>query len=381
MSTVVINKKDETVMRLVHYFVTKENYTPIVVTGAKDEIWLENQDAPYRIIRINSNYIHNKEQFNFDLFKTKSIIKQIKKKTLSFRVPTLNIFLNVNDGVKLTDEKYIDSLKLNARKDITKNKKLKDLFPNITKDVIDPKDSLDLVMNVTKDINKKTAKDNKTFEKIFSPKKIVVTKALIVINILIFIAMYIFGKGSTDESTLLAFGANYGPLVKSGEIYRLLTGAFLHIGLLHITFNMYALYIIGGQLESFLGKIKFLIIYLVSAIAGSLLSIIFSNSISAGASGAIFGLLGSLLYFGYHYRVYLGNVLMKQIVPLILLNIFLGFMLPGVDNAAHIGGLVAGLLCTMALGVSDKSTKSEKINGIVVLLLYFIFMIYMVFFK
>ena len=69
MSEVVINKKDEVVMKLVHYFVTKENYTPIVVTGAKDEIWLENQDGPYRIIRINSNYIHNDEQFDFDLFK------------------------------------------------------------------------------------------------------------------------------------------------------------------------------------------------------------------------------------------------------------------------------------------------------------------------
>lgn len=381
MSTVVIHKKDEIVMKLVHYFVTKENYTPIVVTGAKDEVWLENQDGPYRIIRINSNYIHNDEQFDFDLFKMKSIIKQIKKKTISFRVPTLNILLDINDRVNLVSEKHIEPLKLDLNKDISKNKKLKDLFPNITKELINSKDNLELVMNVTKDINKKTAKDNKVFERIFSPKKIIVTKVLIGLNILVFLAMYIIGNGSTDGNTLLNFGANYGPLVKSGEVFRLLTSAFLHIGIIHLLFNMYALYIIGSQLENFIGKKKFLIVYLVSAITGSMLSIVFSNSIGAGASGAIFGLLGSLLYFGYHYRVYLGNVLIRQIVPLIILNIAMGFLLPGVDNAAHIGGLVGGLLVTMAIGVNEKSTKAERINGLIVLILYIGFMSFMIFFK
>lgn len=381
MSTVVINKKDEMVMKLVHYFVTQENYTPIVVTGAKDEVWLENQDGPYRIIRINSNYIHNDEQFDFDLFKMKNIIKQIKKKTMSFKVPTLNILLDINEGVKLSEEKYIEPLKLDVKKDVTKNKKLKDLFPNITKSLINSKDNLELVMNVTKDINKKTTKENKVFEKIFSPKKIIAAKVLIAINIIVFLAMYVFGKGSTNVDTLLMFGANYAPLVKSGEIYRLITSAFLHIGVVHILFNMYALYIIGSQLENFIGKKKFLIVYFVSAISGSLLSLVFSTGISAGASGAIFGLLGSLLYFGYHYRVYLGNVLIRQIVPLIILNIAMGFLLPGVDNAAHIGGLVGGLLVTMAIGVNEKSTKMEKINGLIVLILYLLFVSYMVFFK
>jgi len=381
MSTVEITKKDEIVMKLVHYFVTKENYTPIVVTGAKDEIWLENQEGPYRIIRINSNYIHNNEQLDFDLFKMKSIIKQIKKKTMSFKIPTLNILLDMNDRVTLVPEKNIESLKLDLDKDVTKNKKLKDIFPNLSKELIDSKDGLDLVVNVTKDINKKTAKENKVFEQIFSPKKIVVTKALIVINVLVFIAMYLFGNGGTDTNTLIKFGANYGPLVASGEVYRLLTSTFLHIGIIHLLFNMYALYIIGSQLENFLGKKKFLIVYLISAISGSLLSAVLSNSISAGANGAIFGLLGSLLYFGYHYRVYLGNVLVKQIVPLIILNIALGFIFPGVDNASHIGGLISGLLGTMALGVNEKATKSERINGLIVLILYIIFMTFMIFYK
>ena len=81
-------------MSLVHYFVTKENYSPIFVQGVKDEIWLEKLDGPYRVIRINSNRIFNNEQFKFDQFRIKNILKQIKRKTLSFTINALNINLN-----------------------------------------------------------------------------------------------------------------------------------------------------------------------------------------------------------------------------------------------------------------------------------------------
>ena len=97
---------------------------------------------------------------------------------------------------------------------------------------------------------------------------------------------------------------------------------------MHLAFNNYALYIIGPQLESFYGKIKFLIIYLFSAIISTLLSMLFFGGVSAGASGSIFGLLGALLYFGYHYRIYLGTVIKSQIIPLILINLLIGFTLP-----------------------------------------------------
>lgn len=193
--------------------------------------------------------------------------------------------------------------------------------------------------------------------------------------------MYVLGNGSENSLTLLMFGANYAPLVKAGEYYRLITSAFLHIGLLHLIFNNYALYVIGSQIESFLGKTKFLIVYLVSALCGNLMSMLFSTGISAGASGAIFGLLGSILYFGYNYRVYLGSVLNSQIIPLILLNLGIGLLTPGIDNAAHIGGLLGGISVTMALGIKYKSSRFEKINGWVITLIYIGFLIYMGFFK
>ena len=80
-----MSSTDQLVMRLVHYFITKENYQPILVNGVENEIWLENLDSNYEVVRINSNYIHNNEQLDFDIFKTNSVIKQIKKKTLSFK--------------------------------------------------------------------------------------------------------------------------------------------------------------------------------------------------------------------------------------------------------------------------------------------------------
>ena len=118
-------------------------------------------------------------------------------------------------------------------------------------------------------------------------------------------------------------------------------------------------------MESFLGKYKYIIVYLFSGLAGSLLSIVLNNNgVSVGASGAIFGLLGSMLYFGYHYRVYLGTVIKSQIIPIIVLNLFVGFMFSNrIDNFAHIGGLIGGALITMALGIKYKSTTGEKVNG------------------
>ncbi len=377
----ILNKNDEIVMSLVHYFITEENYTPIVVRGVKDEIWLENLDGPYRIIRINSNYIHNDEQYKFDLFKTKKVVEQIKKKTLSLSMNTLNIFLNLGDNVHLgeEEEKNISSIKFTGIDEVLKDKNIIKVFPNIKDKLIKDKEGIDLIVNVTNDINAKTVEENRVFTKIFEPKKMIITPILIAICILVFIAMYIWGNGSEDAVTLLLFGANFRGLVQAGEVWRLVTSMFLHIGLIHLVVNMYSLLIIGKQLESFLGKWKFLIVYLGSGILGSLLSVVVHSSISAGASGAIFGLLGSLLYFGYHYRLYLGTVLKTQVIPIIIINLLIGFMVPGIDNFAHIGGLVGGYLLTMILGVPGKTKKSDRINGSIVLILLVAFLCYMLF--
>ena len=382
MEEFVINKNDELVMKLLHYFITEKNYNPIVLHGAKDEIWLENMDTDsYEIVRIVTNYIHNDEQLNFDLFRTKQITKSIKKKTLSLNMDVLSIFVNLGDTVNINNVNinHIDCASIKNIKDLKKYDFIINNYPEITKDTNFKEKGMNLFMKITSDINKKNEEENVKANDIFKKKKPIITYSLIFINILVFILMYILGNGSYDVSTLLNFGALNSTLVKNGEIYRLLTCSFIHIGLIHLFFNMYALYIIGPQLESFYGKIKFLIIYLFSAIIVSLFSSIFTTGVSAGASGAIFGLFGSLLYFGYHYRVYLGSVIRSQIIPLLLFNFILGFMLKGIDISAHIGGLVGGIIISMALGVKYKSSKSEKINGVIISLIFTVFLFYLLF--
>ena len=386
MNEIVVTKYDEIVMKLLHYFITERNYNPIVLHGAQNEIWLENLEADYRIIRIVTNYIHNDEQFRFDIFRAKQIMKRIKKKTFSLNMNAISIFLNIGDNVHFDeyDNEHTSLLCLNIAsiEDFKKYNQIMIEFPNITEETDFKEKGLELFMKITESINQKNKRDAERVEDVFRPKKPIVTYSLIFINVVLFFLMYLLGNGSTDAATLLSFGANYAPLIHLGEYYRLVTSAFLHIGIVHLLTNMYSLYVVGPQIESFFGKTKFLIIYLFSAICGNLMSILFhTNSISAGASGAIFGLLGALLYFGYHYRVYLGNVLKSQIIPLILLNLLIGFTVPGIDNFAHIGGLIGGVLITSSLGVKYHSTSFDKINGWIMTAIYTIFLIYMGFFR
>lgn len=384
MPNLTIRKSDQIMMSLVHYFVTKENYAPIHVQGVKDEIWLENLDGPYRIIRITCNSVINEEQYKFDIFKMKHVMKQIKKKTLSFKVNALNICLDISKKVDKCDVKNIETIGVESLNDVRRNPDINKAFPRIKDELLETNDGLDLIINVTNDINEKTEEENKKFNDVFAPKKIVFTNVISLICLVMYfvIAIYCGNFINFDANILAKFGANNIILVKSGEVWRLLTSAFLHVGLIHLFVNMYSLRVIGPSVEALIGKWKFIFIYLVSSISSSLMSLVFteSNIVSAGASGAIFGLMGALLYFGYHYRLYLNDAIKTQIIPVIVFNLLIGFMISGIDNGAHIGGLVGGYLATMAIGIKNKSHKKDMINGWIVLTLYLAFLSYIVFF-
>ena len=374
MSSISMDKKDEIVMKLVHFLVTKENYTPIVVNGVRNEVWLENVEGPYKIIRINSNYIHNKEQFNFDIYKTNNVARQIKKKTLSWKMNVLNIFLDLNDDVKLDSIDHIDNIKVNDTQDLVHNQTVVEAFPNIEKDIINADNEVDLIVNVTNDINSKTAKENRKYEEVFKPKKIVVTYVLIALCTLVYILQILF-------PSLTTLGAVNGSLVRSGQVYRLVTGMFMHGSIWHLLCNMYSLYVIGCATENYFGKKKFLLIYFVSGIIGSMFSCIFNTGWSLGASGAIFGLMGALCYFGYYYRLYMGKALYSEIIPVIVLNLALSLVVSNIDFYAHIGGLIGGVFITMGLGIKNKTDKQSSINGWITFGILFIFTFYMLFFR
>jgi rhomboid protease GluP len=375
MDNVVIRDKDAITMKLLHFFITEEGYTPIIVHGVQDEIWLENMEAPYSIVRIMSGHIHNSEQLEFDLYKTHSLVTRIKKKTFRFKVKTLNIFLDIEDNVELGENKEIECINIANEEDLKKYDGVKEAFPDISSKLKYSEDGLELFVKITEEINATTEREAKRTEDVFKMKTPYVTIGLIALNVFVFILSLIYGV-----ETVATYGGLYAPAVRAGEIYRLITAAFVHAGALHIFLNMYALYIIGVQLESFYGSVKYLIIYLFSALMGSLLSMAFlGDAWSVGASGAIFGLFGALLYFGYHYRVYLGNTIKTQILPVILLNLLIGFSIAGIDQFAHLGGLFGGAIMAMAVGLKYKTSKMEQINGIIISILSMAFLIFIAF--
>jgi rhomboid protease GluP len=165
-------------------------------------------------------------------------------------------------------------------------------------------------------------------------------------NIAIFLLMALAG-GSTNESTLMAFGVKSNPEIARGEWWRFITPIFIHIGMLHLFFNSYALWIVGPQVEKLYGAARFVILYVLTGVAGVYASYFYHpQSVSAGASGAIFGLFGVLLVFGVRYRnsipPFFKRAVGTGVLPVIVINLIIGFTIPAIDNSAHIGGLLAG---------------------------------------
>ena len=195
------------------------------------------------------------------------------------------------------------------------------------------------------DITKKT--NNKR------DKYMMLTNILIAINLLVFLISAWISKNifNIDIYTLIIMGAKVNSLIDKGQVWRLITCAFLHGGLIHIFFNMYALKILGPEIEYVYGKIKYLVIYLLSAIAASIFSYIFGpQSVSVGASGAIFGLFGAMLIFGIKHRKQMGKAYMMNILQVIFVNVIIGISSSNIDNAAHFGGLIVGALIALLLG-------------------------------
>ena len=368
-----INERDLISMKLLHYFITKKNYTPIIVQGVENEIWLENLDGEYKVVRIVNNYIHNNEQLDFDVFKTKRMVKKIKKKTFSLKIKTLNILTDVGENVDRTKEyPDVDIIYYEDEKKLVKDSIIKEHFPDLKNNLEYTEEGLQLFFKITDDINSKNRKEAMETDEILKPKKPYVT-----IGILLVIGLVYLYSLISDSNILVYNYGLYRDFVNDGEIYRLLTGTLIHIDILHLLCNAYALFTIGSLVEGYYGRKKYAIIYLISAISGSLLSICMSSGFSIGASGAIFGLFGSLLYFGYHYRVYFGSVIISRILPVIIINLAIGFMISGIDNFAHIGGLIGGFLISKALGINSKDKKSDKINGIIMTVIYIGFLIFL----
>lgn len=174
-------------------------------------------------------------------------------------------------------------------------------------------------------------------------KEYPVTYLLLMLNLMMFLIMTLVG-GTTNTYVLIFFGAKVNMMIAAGEYWRLFTSMFIHIGFTHLLFNLYALLVLGKFSEKIFGHWRFVLIYLVSGLAGALVSYLLGPEVSAGASGAIFGLMGAILSYGWKKPAYWKTGLIGNFAVVLLINLFLGFVLSGIDNYAHLGGLVGGAL-------------------------------------
>jgi rhomboid protease GluP len=193
-----------------------------------------------------------------------------------------------------------------------------------------------------------------------------VSTTLLAANVAVFALMALAGVDvmQPEAQDLLRWGANSGALVGSGEPWRLLTAAFVHVGLLHLAMNMYVLWQIGPFVERLVGNAGFLALYVVSGLAGSLASAAWHPLVtSAGASGALFGVIGALL--GVLARRPMGMppqavaLMRRNLIVLIGANVLLGLSIPQIDNAGHFGGLAAGFACGLYLGRRELLVTRE----------------------
>jgi membrane associated rhomboid family serine protease len=191
-----------------------------------------------------------------------------------------------------------------------------------------------------------------------------VTATLVALNVAVFIAMVmtgssLWGSGQLlDQAQLIRWGANWGPGIHQGQYWRLLTSMFLHIGVLHLAFNMWAFWNLGQLTEVLVGRWRFLTIYLLSGIAGSALSYWLRPGLSAGASGAIFGIAGALIAVLKFAHLGVPSHALKPILSSVVsfagYNLLIGAVVPHINNLAHLGGLIAGFVLGMGVAVQRR---------------------------
>jgi len=204
-----------------------------------------------------------------------------------------------------------------------------------------------------------------------------ITPLLIAANVLVFGAMLLSGAGlwHSQNGVQLAWGANFGPATQDGQWWRLGSALFLHFGLLHLALNMWALWDGGQWVERMFGHFRFVVIYFVAGLAGNLLSLVIhqGHAVSGGASGAIFGLYGALLSYLWLERTRIQRAEFRWLfwaaIGFSVVSIVFGLMVPGIDNAAHIGGLIGGLLMGVLIkpdaGVEITPQRTKLTSGLV----------------
>lgn len=352
------NKEDLLFWKLADFFIVQSGYRIVKLFPDQRELWLEkkeNKKAP--IIRLLRNDVAWSNWMARDIESTALTGSRIRQQMNRREMPLINIYVSEHPPVDDYEDAVGKPFIYQDRMSETRVHSI--LFAEGTyKDAeqalanLDAFGDLDFINKLDNPVDPEEIKKHalvhakKEAEKeqaVFKAGKPFFTYIFLAIQIAVFLILEVKG-GSTNPSTLLKFGAKFNPLILEGEWWRFLTPIFLHIGFLHLIMNSFGLYFVGTAVERIMGSARFLFVYLFAGFGGSLASFLFSHEVSAGASGAIFGCLGALLYFGLVFPRLFYRTMGPTVIFIIILNLVFGFSVAMVDNAGHLGGLAAGFL-------------------------------------
>ncbi|MBS4176342.1 rhomboid family protein [Lederbergia citrea] len=352
--------------RLAYFLIAESGYRIIRITEDHSEIWFENiKNKNARMLRMVRSDLDWANWVERDKQMVAVQADKLRKQLFARNLNMLNIYVTSHPPID-ADEDYLEKQiiagqgKTKLSTIVLTRQNYSQSFLKIGEtlgkqpmfDIQNDYDDAEIYM-LSQGVLKKAAQQENEDRQLFEFTKPLFTYIFIAIQVLVFFILEANG-GSTNMETLVKYGAKYNPLIIEGEWWRFITPIFLHIGFLHLVMNTLALYYLGSAVEKMFGHWRFLGIYLFSGFTGALASFIFSENISAGASGAIFGCFGALLYLGFAYPQLFFRTMGMNVIVLIIINLIFGFTVPGIDNAGHIGGLIGGFLSTGAVHFPKK---------------------------
>ena len=378
--------------QLAYKLVNEEQYEVLHINPKSNEIWLEKQSRQSsKLIRIVQRGFDWKNHLKKDIASVFKRIKLMNKHFIGKEIDISNIYVTEHEPVDSWNElrkpmvmKDKKPVKMNVFYITDENRydEEKRLLSQLDVGIVLDEDfPPEIVQKTTvqqyKHILVNSLKEkNDQIKRTFSYGKARVTFLLIFINLIIFFMLELNG-GSTNIETLVKYGAKYNPAIVSGEWWRIISSMFLHIGALHLFMNMLAIYYLGTAVERIFGSTRFVIIYFISGVIGGLTSFAFNTHIAAGASGALFGLFGALLYFGVIHKQLFYQTMGKSVIFILLINLVFGFLVPQIDMGAHVGGLIGGFIAAAitSLPYQKHSVKLHKVLGVISFLIMIVFLV------
>ncbi len=356
---------------LINDYVVHKGYR--VLDKGEREVWLEDEGAnPRRIFRIVRADLDWANALRRDVHFALKRFEYVRRQLRLNKIIGENIYVSVYPPVDSWDDiKHPMQLngKLTVHTSIIQRRETLEHVPE--RDLYLPDMS---TIATIEELEQKIAAKKNEIERIMMKQKeeeasLFVNGRTLATYVLLFsIALMYFQLerhgGSTSLITLINYGAKYNPLIIEGEWWRLFSAMFLHIGFLHLVMNSLALFYLGGAVERMYGTIRFLIIYFGAGLFGSLASFAFNEQVSAGASGAIFGCFGALLYFGTVHKKLFFRTMGKNVLFVLALNIVFGLTMPMVDNGAHIGGLIGGFLASALVQLPSQKKSLKQVGAL-----------------